>query len=354
MSSASWFSRAILPWYRENARPLPWRATRDPYRIWLSEVILQQTRVDQGSAYWHRFVERYPTVEQLAAAPEDAVLRLWQGLGYYTRARNLLLAARQVVDQHAGCFPDDFDALKELKGIGDYTAAAIASIAFNRPEPVVDGNVYRVLSRVFGISTPIDSTLGRREFRELAGVLIDREAPGDHNQAVMELGAMVCKPVAPDCGTCPLTSRCVARSSGHISELPVKVGRTAVRERHFNYLYIPVDGGFYLRKRVERDIWQGLYELPLLETLRPASEKRLQKDLEKLGGGGLCLKQRSQEVIHLLTHQRIKTVFWKVEARSDHRPPDDWLLVRFDALDHHALPRPIERYLGTMATAKMR
>ncbi len=344
MSTPSWFSKTLLPWYAEHKRPLPWRATTDPYRVWLSEVILQQTRVDQGTAYWERFVERYPTVQALAAATEDEVLRLWQGLGYYSRARNLRTAAMQVAHEHGGSFPADHGLLMDLKGVGDYTAAAIGSICFGLPEPVVDGNVYRVLARVFGIATPIDSTEGRREFRALAAQLLPATSPGDHNQAVMELGATVCTPRDPDCGSCPLARKCVARATGRIAELPVKATRTKVRTRHFNYLHIEQDKGLFLVKRTGKDIWQGLYELPLVETDRPATKAVLTKAIRavfRVAPGSLHQVGSST---HLLSHQRIEAVFWKITITA--RPPAGWLHVPFAHLDRHALPRVIERYLN--------
>jgi len=343
MSTASWFSRALLPWYAEHRRPLPWRLTTDPYRIWLSEVILQQTRVDQGMAYWHRFVDRYPTVQDLAAATEDEVLRLWQGLGYYSRARNLRTAAIQVVRDHGGRFPADHRQLMALKGVGDYTAAAIGSICFGLREPVVDGNVYRVLARVFGIASPIDSTAGRKEFRTLAAQLLPDTHPGDHNQAVMELGAIVCVPRAPACHACPLAAKCVARRTDRIAELPVKAGGTTRRPRHFNYLHIEEKGALYLVKRTGQDIWHGLYELPLLETARPATRASLAKavkDRFPVVPGSLA---QVADHTHLLSHQRIKAVFWK--AALDGPPPRDWLRVPKARIGQHALPRLIERYL---------
>jgi A/G-specific adenine glycosylase len=354
MSTASWLSRALLPWYREQRRELPWRSTSDPYRIWLSEVILQQTRVDQGLAYWERFVERYPTVGQLAAATEDEVLRLWQGLGYYSRARNLLQAARQVMEEHGGMFPADHSELKGLKGVGDYTASAIASIAFGIPEPVVDGNVYRVLGRVFGISTPIDSTEGRREFRALAAEVLDRSSPGDHNQAMMELGATVCSPLRPRCGECPLAERCVALREGTMGDLPVKAGRTKVRTRHFNYLHITSGQGLVLQRREGRDIWQGLYELPLIETGRTATKVLIQQELDRLAPAGLRITDRSAVIGHVLTHQRIQAVFWKVTGTLQADLPAGWLEVPLARVDAHALPRLIERYLkeGIPATSR--
>ena len=281
ITSTGWFSRALLPWYRAHRRPLPWRGDPDPYRVWLSEVILQQTRVDQGLAYWQRFTERYPTVKDLATAPEGEVLKLWQGLGYYSRARNLLSAARQVVNDHGGQFPSTHAELLKLKGVGDYTAAAIASICFGRPDAVVDGNVFRVLARVFGIETPIDSTAGRKEFRALAGRLLDPAHPGDHNQAVMELGATVCTPKNYACLLCPLQARCIAFATGRIDALPVKAGVTRTRDRFFNYLHIATAKGLFLRQRTGKDIWQGLWELPLIESEKPLSAKAMPARLGK-------------------------------------------------------------------------
>lgn len=339
MSSPSWFSRALLPWYRENRRPLPWRNRPEPYRVWLSEVILQQTRVDQGTAYWQRFVDRYPTVADLAKAPEQQVLRLWQGLGYYSRARNLRSAAQQVMAEHHGRFPANHAALLRLKGVGDYTASAIASICFGLPEPVVDGNVFRVLSRVFGIATSIDSTTGRKEFRALAAQLIDPKAPGDHNQAVMELGAIVCTPRNPRCDACPLARKCVALAEGRIAELPVKAKRAAVRERHFNYLWIETDRGLLFRKRGSGDIWQGLHELPLVETPKPVSAPALKKT-----AGLLSATHVMGPVVHVLSHQRISATLWKAEWNGAPLPKD-WRPVAPRSVKRVPLHRLMEKLL---------
>ncbi len=343
--STAWFGKALLPWYREHRRPLPWRETRDPYRIWLSEVILQQTRVDQGTAYWHRFVAQYPTVKELAQAPEDEVLRLWQGLGYYSRARNLRTAAQQVLAHHDGKFPSHYAAIRGLKGVGDYTAAAIASIAFGLVEPVVDGNVYRVLSRVFGIATPIDSTIGRKEFRELAARLMDKAQHGDHNQAVMELGAIVCTPKNPRCGDCPLAAHCLARRTDRIADLPVKAGKTKVRGRHFNYLHITNKAGIFLLKRTGKDIWHGLYEIPLLETEQPVTAKGFDRLLTEAFGAGWTLESEHGPVKHVLSHQVIHARFWKVRPPKGFRTPKAWVRVKQEDIDRYALPRLIERYL---------
>ncbi len=345
MPSLSWFSRSLLPWYREHHRPLPWRKTRDPYRIWLSEVILQQTRVDQGMAYWHRFVEHYPTVADLAMATEDEVLKLWQGLGYYSRARNLRTAAGQVMQEHGGRFPGTYEELRGLKGVGEYTAAAIASIAFELPEPVVDGNVYRVLSRVFGISTPIDSTAGRKEFRALAASLIDPLYPGDHNQAVMELGARVCIPKNPFCTECPLAAKCIGLAKDRVAELPVKVGRVKVRTRHFNYLHIRSSTGTFLRKRTGKDIWQGLFEFPLIESTSRLTRKKMEIALSKAFGNGWKILGSLGPIKHVLSHQLIQATFWEVSSPAGVKPPKDWVQVRTADITGYAVSRLMERYL---------
>ncbi|MBK9177186.1 MAG: A/G-specific adenine glycosylase [Flavobacteriales bacterium] len=353
MSSRSWFSRALLPWYRENQRPLPWRDTADPYRIWLSEVILQQTRVDQGLAYWHRFVEQYPNVAALAKAPEQQVLKLWQGLGYYSRARNLRTAAQQVMNEHGGRFPANHAALLRLKGVGDYTASAIASICFGLAEPVVDGNVYRVLARVFGIDTPIDSTKGRKQFRALAAELIDPQHPGDHNQAVMELGATVCTPKNPRCGDCPVARKCIALKEGRIAELPVKAKRAAVRERHFHYLRIEAKGRVFLRKRTGKDIWQGLWELPLVETDKSLTKRGFMAVIKKQLGARWTIVAHEGPVKHVLSHQVINAVFWEVVPPGGFKPPPDWKRIPLARLDSLALPRLLERYVeNSWATAR--
>ncbi|MBK7383256.1 MAG: A/G-specific adenine glycosylase [Flavobacteriales bacterium] len=344
MSSRSWFSRGLLSWYRANKRPLPWRETTDPYTIWLSEVILQQTRVDQGLAYWERFMERYPTVRDLAAASEDEVLRQWQGLGYYSRARNLRQAAGQVMNDHGGRFPSTYTELKALKGVGEYTAAAIGSICFGLPEPVVDGNVYRVLARAFGIGTPIDSTEGRREFRKLAAELLDPRSPGDHNQAVMELGATICTPKKPLCGDCPIARKCVALKSDLISDLPVKAGRAKTRTRHFNYLHVNTKGGLYLRKRTAKDIWQGLYELPLIESDNGRTKRQFTSDLVREFGAGWRVVGEHGPVKHVLSHQVIQAVFWRVEIPAKAKLPEDWEKVMEAEVGERALPRLVERY----------
>jgi A/G-specific adenine glycosylase len=345
MSTRSWFSRALAPWYRENRRDLPWRRTRDPYRIWLSEVILQQTRVDQGTAYYERFVARYPDVERLATAPDGEVMKLWQGLGYYSRARNLLATARAIANGHGGRFPETPQELLRLKGVGAYTAAAIASIAFGHPAAVVVGNVYRVLARVFGLSTPIDSTEGKRLFAALAEELMDRDHPGDHNQAVMELGATVCTPRDPSCETCPLAPRCIALKEGRIAALPVKAGRTSVRERYFHYLVIGGGRHIVLHQRTERDIWRDLYQPPLVETTGPSTRKAVAAAAAKAFGRPFELGMPSEPVKHVLSHQVIHARFWPVKRSGTGRLPTGWMKVDRAGLRTHAVPRLIDRFL---------
>ena len=263
------FAETLLRWYAENGRDLPWRRTRDPYAVWLSEIILQQTRIAQGTAYWERFMERFPTVDALATAPEDEVMRLWQGLGYYSRARNLHAAAKQIVA--LGGFPSTLEGIRSLKGVGDYTAAAIGSIAFDLPAAVVDGNVYRVLSRCFGIATPIGTTAGKHEFTALAQSLLPENQASAFNQAMMDFGAMVCTPASPSCEACPLAPRCDALRTGRVGLLPVKKAPVPVKVRYFDYVYVRCGGFTAIRRRGPGDIWQGLWE-PLAFERRPGGD----------------------------------------------------------------------------------
>jgi A/G-specific adenine glycosylase len=270
------FSRPLLKWYRQNSRDLPWRRHADPYRVWLSEIILQQTRVDQGLPYYRRFIDAYPDVHALARASEEEILKLWQGLGYYSRARNLHATARHVANELDGVFPGSHAELVKLKGIGPYTAAAIASICFNEPRAVVDGNVFRVLARVFGVEADIASGTGKKEFSQLADELIDSRQPGDYNQAIMEFGATHCKPARPNCSDCFLAARCVALKEDKVKTLPVKSKKTRVRKRYFDYL-VTLDEEYrtLLTKRNSGDIWEGLYDFPMVEGSRPLTKAKL-------------------------------------------------------------------------------
>lgn len=316
------FSAVLLQWFRENGRSLPWRETRDPYAIWLSEVILQQTRIEQGRPYWERFMHRWPTVADLAAATEDEVLREWQGLGYYSRARNLHEAARQVVAR--GGFPTTMDGLRRLKGVGDYTAAAIGSIAFGLPVAVVDGNVYRVLARHYGIATPINSTEGKREFAAMAQSLLPGQEASAFNQAIMDFGAMQCTPQTPRCEQCPLQETCVALHEGRVTQLPVKLRTLKVQERHLSYIYIRYKGETVLHRRQPGDIWQGLYECWLTDAVPQ---------------GAVLLRQG---VKHVLTHRVLYVDFWLWEPTERPVLPDGYFWIREHDIDRYAVPRLLE------------
>ena len=322
------FGGTLLRWYKKHARELPWRETRDPYVIWLSEVILQQTRVEQGLPYFHRFTEAFPTVRDLARAKEEKVMKLWQGLGYYSRARNLHKAAKVVANEYQGKFPRTFDELRSLPGIGDYTAAAIASFAFDQAVAVVDGNVFRFLSRCFGIDTPIDSPRAKREFRELAESLMEGHAPHLFNQAIMEFGAISCKSAQPLCASCPFRDTCHAFQRDLITKLPVKAKKQKVRDRYFHYLILNTPKGVYLRQRATGDIWAKLYEFPLLETdqpTEPASLMRSSAWKRILGKQPIHIRQISREYKHLLSHQRIHARFYLLDGKV--KPEQDWILA---------------------------
>ena len=272
------FTKILSKWYDKNKRDLPWRRTKDPYRIWVSEIILQQTRIEQGWDYYLRFIEKFPDLHVLASAREEEVLKLWQGLGYYSRARNMHAAAKEIINLHHGKFPGTYEEIRRLKGIGDYTAAAISSIAFGIPSPVVDGNVCRFFSRYFGIGEPADTQKGKTAVREKAKEHISSEHPGDFNQAIMEFGALQCKPV-PDCMTCPLKTGCVAFQQKRIAEFPVKSKKQRVRTRYFHYLLIKTGKGknhsVFLKKRTGNDIWKNLFDFPLIETEKAVNYKKL-------------------------------------------------------------------------------
>ena len=330
------FTESILQWYAEQGRDLPWRNTRDPYAIWLSEVILQQTRIEQGRAYWERFMERFPKVEDLAAASEDEVLRLWQGLGYYSRARNLHAAAQQIVTQ--GVFPNTFERIKALKGVGDYTAAAIASFAFDESRAVLDGNVFRVLARHEGIDIPIDTTQGKHLFAALAQEMLPEGRAADYNQGIMDFGALMCTPHAPHCSDCPLQETCVAFREKRVQELPVKSKRLVQRERHFTYLYLRWQGNVALHRRTSGDIWQGLWE-PLLIENAP---------LPNIKGRWTLVQQQMK---HVLTHQIIYADMYLVEQESDTAAPllpPDYCWIPEENIGQYALPRLVERLLTSL------
>lgn len=309
------FARLLIEWYHEHKRDLPWRNTNDPYLIWISEIILQQTRVAQGYAYYQRFIERFPNLESLAAAEENEVLKYWQGLGYYSRARNLHQAAISV----NGVFPVKYEDILKLKGVGIYTAAAICSFAYNQPHAVVDGNVYRVLSRFFGVNEPIDSGKGKKIFASLAHDLLDKIQPALYNQAIMDFGALQCTPLSPDCTVCPFKNRCFAFNHNMVSSLPIKQNKTKTSERFFYYLLIRDNGNIYLNKRTENDIWKNLYELPLIESntaLAVDDFIRKQEFASIFKENSVVNVRLLNKTKHVLSHRIIYADFYELEAQD--------------------------------------
>lgn len=379
------FANTIISWFRENGRALPWRETRDPYAIWLSEIILQQTRIAQGWEYWERFMAQYPTVEDLAAAHEDEVLKLWQGLGYYSRARNLHTAAKQIVA--LGHFPNTLEGIKQLKGVGDYTAAAIGSFAFDIPAAVVDGNVYRVLARYFGIDTPINSTQGKKEFAALAQSLLPSSKASDflslssasdfqsslslvaaYNQAMMDFGAIQCTPQSPKCQLCPLAETCEAMRTNRVAELPVKQKIMKVKTRHLSYIYIRCKGETAIHRRGEGDIWQGLWEPFNASDIAEAcaspssaqaslSSTKFSTSLTKLSSFKKelaadlhlsnvdALQLLAQDVKHVLTHRILLADFYLLETEARPQLPDDYIWIKEEEIEDYGIPRLIELLL---------
>ena len=380
------FANTIISWFRENGRALPWRETRDPYAIWLSEIILQQTRIAQGWEYWERFMAQYPTVQDLAAAHEDEVLKLWQGLGYYSRARNLHTAAKQIVA--LGHFPNTLEGIKQLKGVGDYTAAAIGSFAFDIPAAVVDGNVYRVLARYFGIDTPINSTQGKKEFAALAQSLLPSSKASDslssfspasdfqsslslvaaYNQAMMDFGAIQCTPQSPKCLLCPLAETCEAMRTNRVAELPVKQKTLKVKTRHLSYIYIRYNGMTAIHRRGEGDIWQGLWEPFNASDIAEAcaspssaqaslSSTKFSTSLTKLSSFKKelaadlhlsnvdALQLLAQDVKHVLTHRILLADFYLLETEARPQLPDDYIWIKEEEIEDYGIPRLIELLL---------
>jgi len=335
------FKNLILNWYRVNLRDLPWRGNKNPYSIWLSEIILQQTQVIQGLPYYNAFIKKFPEINNLAKADEEVILKLWQGLGYYSRARNLHFAAKQVVNDFGGVFPQNYSELLKLKGVGDYTAAAIASIAYGEVVPTIDGNVLRVISRVFDIDLPVDTNEGKKAIKDLMLELIDKKNPGDFNQAVMELGAKVCKPKNPDCMVCPLQEKCLSFDKQNFLERPVKSKKVKVTDIFIDYLLIKNVNGIVLQQRDNKGIWKNLYEFPNVVS---KSEFKNLSHLSKL------LKSYSKEeadilfdneIIHKLTHRTLHIRFFRCQIKEN--PLRD--LVLFKDVDNKPVPKPIETFL---------
>lgn len=312
------FAKRLLDWYKTEKRDLPWRQTTEPYKVWLSEVILQQTRVIQGLPYYERFVETFPTITHLAIAEQDQVFKLWQGLGYYSRATNLHQTAQKIVSEFDGDFPSSYKELLTLKGIGDYTASAVASICYSEPCAVVDGNVFRVLARVFNEELPIDSLAGKKRFKDLATQLLDKNKPGLYNQALMDFGALQCKPQNPDCLACIFSDKCEAYRLKKTDKLPVKKGKIKIKNRYFNYLVFIDNQNFTsIKKRISKDIWQGLYEFPLIETDFALSEEVLLSELKKMDISFEEVYLPNEKVIlHKLSHQHIHTKFWIIKVNK--------------------------------------
>jgi A/G-specific adenine glycosylase len=344
------FATKITSWYKINKRELPWRNTNNPYFIWLSEIILQQTRVDQGMAYYLKFVHEFPTVKELAKAEDETVLRLWQGLGYYSRARNLHFTAKLIVENYNGVFPSDFQEIKKLKGVGEYTAAAIASFAFNLPHAVLDGNVFRVLSRIFGIDLPIDSTKGKKYFLELCNELLDKKNPALFNQAIMEFGALQCVPKNPSCTSCIFIGNCIAFSKNKVFELPIKSKSLVRKNRYFNYLIITHQQNVIIKKRTENDIWQNLYDFPLIETeisIELTELKLKIKNHDLLKNKSWTLEKVSSTVKHVLSHRDIYTSFFHIKMEDQPSIKNNYILCQANQLDNYGMPRVITRYLDS-------
>ncbi len=344
------FQQKLLRWYQSSKRDLPWRNSNDPYKIWLSEIILQQTRVAQGLPYYQEFTNKFPTIHDLAAASEEEVLRTWQGLGYYSRARNLHKCARIVSNVLNGQFPEKYDALLKLPGIGPYTAAAIASFAFGQPSAVVDGNVFRVLARIFGINKDIASASGQKYFRKIANDLIDPDNPGEYNQAIMEFGALCCTPANPHCPECIFNDTCQARINKVQGKLPVKSKKTRVRKRFLNYAVFKTDKGLYMKPRTEKDIWQGLYDFPVVETAAEMEEEEGLNDIYALfnvQSPGIP-ESVSPVYIHQLSHQKLSARFYLINFGMFEPVFKDASIRLFSHEEIHDLPKPvlISRYLN--------
>lgn len=342
------FSNTLIHWYEKNARALPWRNTRDAYSIWISEIILQQTRVEQGLPYYHRFIQAFPNVLSLHQASEDQVLKMWEGLGYYSRARNMKYAAQQIVEQHLGVFPSNYKEIIALKGIGPYTAAAVASLAFDLPYAVVDGNVFRVLSRYFGIETPINSTLGKKEFDILAQNSLIKSRAATYNQAIMEFGALFCKPKNPDCEQCPLVDSCTSFTNNKVDLLPIKLKTLKIKERYLNFILLSNGNEILIEKRIHENIWKGLYQLPLIETdiMIPEEEILIREDFLNLVRSEPYKITNIQEIEHKLTHRLLKIRFFHIEIPELHS--SEYIKVKIEDLMKYAFPKPVENYLKTL------
>lgn len=339
------FNSNLTNWFDKNKRELPWRKSNDPYKIWLSEIILQQTQVKQGLPYYNKFLKNYPNIYELARSSEDEVMKNWQGLGYYSRARNLLFTAKYIVHELNGIFPKKYIDLIKLKGVGDYTASAIASICFDESVAVLDGNVFRVLSRYFGIEIPINSTQGIKHFKSLAKSLLPKKRIGDYNQAVMEFGALQCKPKSPNCSICPINVNCVAFTTNNTKNLPIKIKRSKIKDRYFNFLvYLTKKSETVIEKRNVKGIWQQLYQFPLIETESSVSKKNLISYKKRLKKYNLINPEieliNKSEIVHKLSHQRLHIKFWKLNKKIKHHKTVYW-----NDLKKYPVPSPIAEFI---------
>lgn len=350
----AYFTQQLLLWHQQkNKRTMPWKGEKDPYKIWLSEIILQQTRVEQGLEYYNKFINKYPDIRQLAKAKDQEIFKLWEGLGYYSRCKNLIVTARYISSELKGIFPSKYEDILKLKGVGAYTAAAIGSFAFNLPYAVVDGNVNRVLSRYFAISTPIDSSIGKKQFGNLAQDLLKKEQPGTYNQAIMDFGATVCKPQNPFCDACPLAVNCSAFQKKSILKYPVKEKTITVKKRYYYYLVVQYQDFLLVKKRTEKDIWQNLYEFLLFEEKSPiAIEKFLQSQRVKDQiGSNFTVLNCSNWIFQKLTHQHIQGIFVSVVLDKKRNFPE-YEYVHFKKIGQLAFPKLITEYLSDFKLIK--
>ena len=352
------FARILLKWDKEkNTRQMPWKGEKDPYKIWLSEIILQQTRVEQGLGYYNRFLLAFPDVHQLAEAPDERIFKLWEGLGYYSRCRNLIASARYIVANLDGKFPSSYESIKELKGVGPYTASAISSFAYNLPYAVVDGNVYRVLARIFGISLPVNSVAGKKVFDKLAQELMKTTEAGRYNQAIMDFGAVVCKPVAPSCEICMFRRNCFAYNNDQVDMLPIKDKKLPLKKRWFYYVFVEKKNEhgqyrFAIRQRSESDIWKDLFEFPLVEAKIEMEASIVLKEVEK----NIGLRKKQYSLISIsplfkqqLSHQLISGRFIRIRLKQDEKIEKGWQWVSKEQLNELAFPRYINQFLSNVA-----
>jgi A/G-specific adenine glycosylase len=346
-------SEILIDWYSQNKRDLPWRDIEDPYKIWISEIILQQTRVNQGLDYYLRFIDKFPTVAILANAEENEVLNYWQGLGYYSRARNLHKAAKQIRNEYDGIFPVEYTKVLSLAGIGSYTAAAICSFAYHQPHAVVDGNVYRVLSRIFGVETAIDSGQGKKEFELLAREILSVHNPAAHNQSIMEFGALQCVPVSPNCTFCPLKNNCKAYKLDLVAFLPLKSKKTKVKQRFFNYLFVSFEGNTFLQKRIAKDVWQNLYEFPLIESDRILSLTEIIANDEFKSifenSGNVEVFKISNPMKHVLSHRVIFAQLISVNVSELNEPLSKKIQIPICDIDRYPVSRLMELFLESIS-----